>query len=113
MKAALDRLVYGMNKFYGGTGLKECLWEGKKCAVLATCGYPVKKGADLFEQGMKRYCKHSKLDYVGMLAIRDEGYSAKFMNDEKSGQARQFASRIVSLFSQDPSRFSSAGEGSI
>ena len=106
MKAALDRLVYGMNKFYGGTGLKECLWKGKKCAVLATCGYPVEKGADLFEQGMKRYCKHSKLDYIGMLAVRDEGYHAKFMNDEKAGQARRFASRIVS-------RFLSAGEGSI
>lgn len=100
MKAALDRLVYGMNKFYGGTGLKECLWEGKKCAVLATCGYPVEKGADLFEQGMKRYCKHSRLDYIGMLAVRDEGYREEFMNDEIAGQARQFADRIASCFSQ-------------
>jgi len=95
MKAALDRLVYGMNKYYGVTGLKECLWEGKKCAVLSTCGYPVEKGADLFEQGIKRYCKHSNLDYVGMLAVRDEGYHAEFMNDEKAEQARRFASRIV------------------
>ncbi|MDD4335600.1 MAG: flavodoxin family protein, partial [Desulfotomaculaceae bacterium] len=62
MKAALDRLVYGMNKYYGRTGRKACLWENKKCAILATCGYPIEKGADLFEQGIKRYCKHSKLD---------------------------------------------------
>ena len=38
MKAALDRLVYGMNKYYGQTD-GPSLWSGKKCAILATCGY--------------------------------------------------------------------------
>jgi hypothetical protein len=49
---------------------------------------------------MKRYCKHSKLDYIGMLAVQDEGYRAEFMNDEKAGQARQFANRIASRLSK-------------
>lgn len=95
MKSVLDRLVYGMNKYYGTKGIKECLWENKKCAIIATCGYPVERGADLFEQGIKRYCKHSKLNYMGMLAVRDEGYHAVFMNEQKAQQAVQFALEIV------------------
>jgi len=91
MKAVLDRLVYGMNKYYGNIEKKECLWENKKCAILATCGYPVEKGADVFEEGVKRYCKHSKLNYAGMLAVRDEGYYTEFINDRKTEQARKFA----------------------
>ena len=39
LKAALDRLVYGMNKYYGETW-GPSLWEGKPVALLATCGYP-------------------------------------------------------------------------
>ncbi len=95
MKAMLDRLAYGMNKYYGRIGKKECLWEGKKCAVIATCGYPVEKGASEFEQGMKRFCKHSKLDFVGMLAVRDEGYHTEFMNVQKAEEARRFAEQVV------------------
>lgn len=94
MKAMLDRLAYGMNKYYGNTEKKISLWEHKKCAVIATCGYPVEKGADLFEQGMKRYCKHSKLDFVGMLAVHDEGYHVEFMNEQKAESARCFADQI-------------------
>lgn len=58
MKAVLDRLVYGMNKYYGDVK-GPALWAGKKCALLITCGYEPEKGADLFEAGFKRYCKHS------------------------------------------------------
>lgn len=93
MKAVLDRLVYGMNKYYGAAE-KECLWENKLCAVITTCGYRVEKGADLFEQGIIRYCKHSNLNYFGMLAMRDEGYHTAFIDDEKIKQAELFADRI-------------------
>lgn len=96
MKAALDRLVYGMNKYYGNLEKKECLWENKKCAIISTCGYPVEKGADLFEQGVIRYCKHSGLDYLGMLAVRDEGGRKEFLSEQRIEQARQFADRIAS-----------------
>ena len=58
--AELDRLVYGMNKYYGREK-GPSLWEGKPVALIATCGYPVEKGADLWEAGMQRYCKHSRL----------------------------------------------------
>ncbi|HEY8888797.1 MAG TPA: flavodoxin family protein [Clostridium sp.] len=97
MKAVLDRLVYGMNKFYGETLKKESLWENKKCAIISTCGYKIENGADLFEQGIKRYCKHSNLIYGGMISVRDKGYKVKFMNDERIDQAKTFANKIIDL----------------
>lgn len=93
VKIALDRLVYGMNKFYGAERGK-ALWQGKKLALLTTCGYSVGKGPDLWEEGMKRYTKHSKLEYLGMLAERDFGYKATFMDDAKAENARAFAREI-------------------
>lgn len=89
-KAVMDRMVYGMNKFYG-----ECrsgsLWKGKSCAILTTCGYKPEKGVDLFEEGVKRYCKHSGLKFQGMLAVRDLGYKTEFSNPAKLRAARDFA----------------------
>ena len=96
MKAVLDRLVYGMNKYYG----KEkgpALWAGKKLAIITTCGYRPEKGADLWETGMIRYCKHSMLQYVGMLAERHLGYKSVFMDSEKEEHAKQFADKLAAL----------------
>ncbi len=90
MKAALDRLVYGMNKFYGDVA-GPSLWEGKTAAIITTCGYRPDRGADLFEEGIKRYCKHSRLRYAGMLAERHLGYNAPFMDQDKAQRAREFA----------------------
>ncbi len=89
MKALLDRFVYGMNKYYGESK-GPSLWAGKKLGILSTCAYPPQKSADLFEEGVKRYCKHSQLDYVGMLCERHTDDSA-FMNEEKAENARRFA----------------------
>ena len=90
MKALLDRLVYGMNKYYGDEA-GPSLWEGKSAALVTTCGYPPEKGADLWEAGMKRYCKHSKLRYLGMLCERHRNYQTAFMDSEKATRAREFA----------------------
>ena len=94
MKAALDRLVYGMNKYYGEVE-GPSLWEGKKVAILTTCGYKPERGADLFEEGIKRYCKHSKLQYIGMRAARDLGYKKEFASEENNDMARAFAMEIM------------------
>jgi len=94
MKALLDRLVYGMNKYYGDKK-GPALWAGKQVAIIATCGYQPKKGADLFEEGIKRYCKHSQLRYSGMLAERDWGYNSSFMTDEKAEHSRLFAQKLI------------------
>lgn len=94
MKSLLDRLVYGMNKYYGDEK-GPSLWSGKKLAVITTCGYRPEKGADLFEEGIKRYCKHSELSYIGMLSERNLGYNTDFMSNDKTEHAREFARELI------------------
>ena len=93
MKALLDRLVYGMNKYYG-EGKGPALWAGKSVALLMTCGYRPEKGCDLFEEGMRRYCKHSRLRYLGSHAERHLGYDVPFMDGEKEDRTRAFAKEL-------------------
>jgi len=93
MKTVLDRMVYGMNKFYGSSK-GPSLWKGKHVAIITTCGYRPEKGADLFEEGIKRYCRHSSLNYMGMLAERHLGYDTIFMDSEKEARSRSFARKL-------------------
>ena len=93
MKALLDRLVYGMNKYYGERK-GPALWAGKSVALLMTCGYRPEKGCDLFEEGMRRYCKHSRLRYLGSHAERHLGYDVPFMDGEKEARTRTFAREL-------------------
>lgn len=93
MKALLDRLVYGMNKFYGESK-GPSLWSGKQVLLITTCGYRPEKGADLWEEGMKRYCKHSELHYLGMWSERHLGYESSFMDDPKAERGREWARRL-------------------
>ena len=93
LKAALDRLVYGMNKYYDETW-GPSLWEGKPVALLATCGYPPEKAVDLLDEGIRRYCKHSKLIYAGMTAARQRKYGEDFMTEEVTEQARAFVRKL-------------------
>ena len=94
MKNVLDRFVYGFNKYYGDE-VGPSLWAGKKVALFVTCGYKPEHGADLFEEGIKRYCKHSKLQYLSMFAERHLGYKTVFMDDKKADHARAFAREIT------------------
>lgn len=95
MKAALDRLVYAMNMYYGEEK-GPSLWEGKSVAMVVTCGYRPGKGADLLEEGIRRYCRHSGLQYAGMLCERHPGYQTVFMDDEKHSHALAFAEGFLS-----------------
>ena len=94
LKALLDRLVYGMNKYYGDDK-GPSLWAGKNVALITTCGYRPESGADLWEEGIKRYCKHSKLSYRGMLCERHLGYNTSFMDADKAERARVFAKEMI------------------
>jgi len=94
MKALLDRLVYGMNKFYGEEK-GPSLWQGKSFALLVTCGYRPEKGSDLFEEAMRRYCKHSGLHYLGSHAERHLGYDTVFMDADKELRTRAFARELL------------------
>lgn len=90
MKALLDRLVYGLCKYYGEEKGPSLL-RGRRAAILTTCGYRPEKGADLFEEGVRRYCKHTGMTYAGMLAGRHLGYDVPFMDGEKEQRTRAFA----------------------
>ncbi len=94
MKAALDRLVYALNKYYGEEK-GPSLWAGKAVAIVTTCGYRPEKGADLFEEGIRRYCKHSRLRYLGLLAERHLGWNVEFMDERKKERAEAFARDLV------------------
>ena len=94
MKALLDRLVYGMNKYYGGEK-GPSLWAGKGLALLMTCGYRPERGCDLFEEGMRRYCGHSQLRYLGGHAERHLGYDTPFMDADKAERTRAFARELM------------------
>lgn len=93
LKAPMDRLVYGMNKYYGS--VRANLWEGKALGALVSCGYPVERGADLFDESLKRYARHSKLNYLGMGAEKDPGYGRVFMDEEKRARTRALARRFI------------------
>ena len=94
MKAALDRLVYAMNMYYGEKR-GPSLWQGKRVALITTCGYPPEKGADLLEEGSRRYCKHSQLQYEGMLCAHHLGYQTTFMDEDKQRLATAFAEKLL------------------
>ena len=101
MKASLDRMVYAFNKYYGEEK-GPSLWENKKVALITTCGYPPERGVDLFEEGMKRYCKHSKLKYVGMLCERHPEDLNLYLKDDESKQRIQaYIQMIQNTMEQD------------
>ena len=102
LKAALDRMVYAMNKYYGDQGRGPSLWRGRAVAAVTTCGYRPERGADLWEEGLQRYCKHSQLRWLGMLSARHLGYSAPFMDGEKAAQARAFAAELLAAMEANP-----------
>ena len=106
MKALLDRCVYAFNKYYDDEAETHqgergpALWAGKEVALIVTCGYEPEKGADLFEEGIRRYCKHSGLKYKGMLVGRHDGYTKDFMDEAKVARAKAFAVELLSETSQ-------------
>ena len=92
-----------MNKFYGETR-GPSLWEGKAVALLLSCGYRPEKGCDLFETGMRRYCAHSRLRYLGSHAERHLGYDVPFMDDGKAGRSGPLPGRCWKNMTGSPAR---------
>lgn len=90
LKALLDRAVYAANKNYGPQK-GPALLAGGSVASLPTCGYPPEKGADLWEEGLRRMCRHSRMNYLGMFCGRDFGRNVPFLDEEKRQGVRAFA----------------------
>lgn len=93
MKALLDRTIYAGVKNYGREKGPKLL-AGKRLAAIATCGYPPEKGADLWEEGLKRFCRHGGLEYMGMFCRRDRGGTEPFLNEERERAVRDFAQAV-------------------
>ena len=94
MKMVLDRLVYGMCKYYGET-MGPSLWAGKTIALVSTFGYPEEKASDLLTEGLVRYAKHNKLNFLGAYGERQRSYREPFMNEQVKERARAFAEKLM------------------
>ena len=96
MKIVMDRLVYGMCKYYGET-MGPSLWAGKSIALLSTFGYPEEKASDLLTEGLTRYAKHNKLSFLGAYGERQRSYKDPFMNADVEKRARAFAEKLMAF----------------
>ena len=94
MKALMDRVVYAGTKNYGREKGPSLL-RGKGLATIVTCGYPEEKGADLWQDGLRRWCRHSGLHWQGMLCGRDMGPGVPFLTQDKLAAARDFARALI------------------
>lgn len=94
VKAFLDRFIYGCGKYYGKKKLPP-LTADKKCALLATCGYPPKTALPMLEDALKRICGHIGMNYLGSAAARDYGGDTVFMTEDKESTAREFARELL------------------
>jgi multimeric flavodoxin WrbA len=90
MKALMDRMIYAGCKYYGKEKQPSAYWM-KQVASIATCGYRTEKGVDLWEEGLKRWCAHGEMDYLGMFSRRDTGEKEKFMDAQTEFDVRDFA----------------------
>ena len=90
MKALMDRAIYAGVKNYGREK-GPALLAGVRAASIATCGYPMEKGADLWAEGLKRWCRHGKLEYLGIFCRRDPGRAAPFLDGDRERDVRDFA----------------------
>lgn len=96
MKMVLDRLVYGMCKYYGET-MGPSLWVGKSIALVSTFGYPEEKASDLLTEGLVRYAKHNKLNFLGAYGERQRSYKEPFMNEAVEKRAEAFADKLMAF----------------
>ena len=90
MKAVMDRLIYAGCKYYGKEK-KQSAYFMKQVATITTCGYKPNTGADLWEEGLRRWCDHAEMDYLGMFCRRDVGKKEDFTNPQVEFDVRDFA----------------------
>ncbi len=90
MKALMDRLIYAGCKYYGKEKQPSAFFM-KQVATIATCGYPTENGAGLWEEGLKRWCEHAEMDYLGIFCRRDRGRPEEFTGEDVETDVRDFA----------------------
>ena len=90
MKALMDRLIYAGCKYYGAQR-QPSAYGMKQVASIVTCGYPTEKGADLWEEGLRRWCRHGDMDYLGCFCVRDTATPGEFETEQVETDIRDFA----------------------
>ena len=95
VKAVIDRMIYASCKYYGGDAHGPALLIGKRLALITTYGYPAERASDLYEEAMKRFCKHCRLTYAGLLGERQRNLAEPFMDEAKEEHARRFARKLI------------------
>ena len=98
MKTLMDRLIYAGCKYYGKEK-QPSAYTMKQVATLITCGYPHNKGADLWEEGLRRWCKHADMDYLGSFCRRDDGKPGPFLDEKAETDVRDFAHALCLMVS--------------
>ena len=100
MKAMLDRF-YGLHKYYGKQPGPSLL-EGKMCGIMATCGYDLEYAISPFEDGIKRFCEHFKVTYIGKAAVQKKAGDdvERFETEESKKIAIDFAETVIDKFIQ-------------
>lgn len=89
MKAMIDRL-YAMTPSAG-----KGLMTGKSLALVCTCGDPIDMGCGPFETGMRHFADYAGLNYMGLLAVRDENGLDDFKTPKAIAEAEALAARIL------------------
>ena len=84
-----------------GTVLPRLAPLGKALAVITTSGYPVERGADIWEMGLRRTCKHAHLRWLGLYGERHRNYQTPFMDAEKAARARAFANELMACLTAE------------
>lgn len=93
MKASLDRLISSGCPYYGHKRQLSGL-RAKRVASLITCGYPIKHGADLWEDGLKRYCEHGEMEYLGIFRKYDLGNPNSLIDEKTQAELHDFAQAL-------------------
>lgn len=96
LKAAMDRMVYALCKFYGQKR-GPSLMAGKALCALTTCGYRPEQGADLFDEGLRRWCRHAKIRYLGLHGARHMGYGTVFLTPEIEENTAKFTETVIKM----------------
>ncbi|NLD47108.1 MAG: hypothetical protein GX660_07900 [Clostridiaceae bacterium] len=68
------------------------------CGIIATCGYDLEYGISPFEDGIKRFCEHFKLNYIGKAAVQKKAGEdvKKFETEESQKIAVAFTEKVIS-----------------
>ncbi len=92
MKALLDR-HYAVNKYYGSAATRQLI-PRLSVALLTTHGYEAHYANDPFETGIRRLCKHSHWDYLGLYSARDVDGITDMQTPEAVEGAVRFAEEL-------------------